>query len=39
VPLWQYAAIGAVALALASAIVLLVVVLWNRHEPPHYWEQ
>jgi hypothetical protein len=37
--LWEYLAIVAIALSLANALVVLVLLRWNRHQAPNYWEK
>jgi hypothetical protein len=39
VSLWEWLLISATALVLAGATVVLVLVLWHRHQAPHYWEE
>ena len=36
---WVYVAIGAVAVALAGWIILLLLIVWGRRDAPPYWEE
>jgi hypothetical protein len=39
VSIFAYAVVGAVALALAAWIVLLLLITWGRRDAPPYWDE